>query len=307
VTAENRRQWWNGELLAGGLLLCLLVLVAAFGPRLAPFPPDYSESVRRVAMGGETELIFAPEAPNPRHPLGTDMWGYDLLTLLLYGARYTLLACFAVALLRLALGLVFGMAAGLRRPPTRRLESLGGIPAFVLLIFIFHGLTVNSSLPVARLFSFQVACIALVGLPGVIIPIQSRTYRLSQAGYIEAARSVGVGNLRILRCHIFPHLREDFLSLFVTELIHALNLIGQLGIFFIFLGGTILTESPPLLHSVTHEWAGLVGQLRTKISSDPWLLFVPLSAYVVVLMSFQLISQGLDKHYEKKYAKTPFV
>jgi len=307
VTVKRRRHGGAGEFLAGGLLFCLLALVAFFGPRFAPFSPDFSESIRRVTVEGETRLIFAPEAPGPRHPLGTDMWGYDLLTLLLYGARYTLLACFAVAVLRLALGLLFGMTAGLRRPPTRRLESLGGIPAFVLLIFIFHGLTINSSLPVSRLFAFQVVCIALVGLPGVIVPVQSRTFYLARAEYVEAARSLGVGSLRILRRHIFPHLRADCLSLFVTEMIHALNLIGQLGIFYIFLGGTILTESPPLLHSVTHEWAGLVGQLRTKISSDPWLLFIPLSAYVLVLMSFQLISQGLDKHYEKKYARTPYV
>lgn len=307
MTAKRRGRRGNTELWLGGLLLCLLVLIAVFGPRFAPFSPEFSESIRSVEIDGKKELIFAPETPNPRHPLGTDMWGYDLLTMLLYGAKYTLLACFTAALLRLAAGLMIGMTAGYRRPPSRRLESLGGIPAFVLLIFIFYGLTVNSSLSVARLYSFQVACISLVGLPGIIVPIQSRTYRLVRSEHVEAARSLGAGSLRILRCHIFPQLRADFLSLFVTELIHILNLIGQLGIFYIFLGGTIFTNSPPLLHSVTNEWAGLVGQLRTKISSDPWLLFIPLSAYLVVLMSFQFISQGLEKHYEKKFAKTPFV
>jgi peptide/nickel transport system permease protein len=307
VTAKRRGQRGNMELRIGGLLLVLLVLIAAFGPRFAPFDPEFAESIRSVEIDGEKELIFAPEKPNPRHPLGTDMWGFDLLTMLLYGAKYTLLACFSAALLRLAAGLVIGMSAGYRRPPSRRLESLGGIPAFVLLIFIFYGLTVNSSLSVARLFIFQVVCISLVGLPGVIVPIQSRTHRLTRSEHVEAARSLGAGGLRILRCHVFPQMRADVLSLFVTELIHILNLIGQLGIFYIFLGGTIYTNSPPLLHSLTNEWAGLVGQLRTKISSDPWLLFIPLGAYLIVLMSFQLISQGLEKHYEKKLSRVPYV
>mgnify|MGYP000076622705 FL=1 len=290
----------NWELKIGTCLLLLLILIAIIGPFYAPYDPNYTESIRKVTVNGVKKTIFSPEKPGARHWFGTDFWGYDILTMMLYGAKYTLSACFLIALLRVFLGTVLGLFLGIKKEPSQKFESLGGVPSFVILVFIFYGLGFNSSIPTVNLFLLEVFFIAIVGLPGVLFPIQKRTNEITQESFIEAAISIGADKIRIVTKHIFPQLRGYCLTILITEMITALNIIGQLGIFFIFLGGTIFTQDPPLLHSATNEWMGIIGQSRNKIFSQPWLLLIPLCAYIIVLLSFHLISQGIEKYYEKK-------
>lgn len=297
----------NTEFKIGSLLLFILILIAAFGPFFAPYEPDFSESVRTVVVNGENEYIFAPEQPNPRHPLGTDNDGYDFLTMLLYGSKYTMAACFLIALFRIIPGLIWGIAAGMQKPSSKKLESAGAIPAFIILYFILVGMTFNTTISVGKLFFIQTLLIALVGLPGVAASIQEKTWLQTQRPYIEAAKSCGAGSFRIAWQHIFPHLRGTIFTIFMTELISSLNLIGQLAIFSIFLGGTIATNNPPLLHSVTHEWMGIIAVTKNSIVSKPWMLFIPLTAYLLILISFNLILHGIETFYGRKYGKTPFV
>ncbi|MCG8571399.1 MAG: ABC transporter permease [Spirochaetes bacterium] len=297
----------NSELILGSFLLLILIIIALWGPYLAPYDLNYSEPFRQEIVNGEETMIFAPEPPSKRHPLGTDSYGYDMLTLLLYGAKYTLGACVITAFIRVFIGLIIALYLGFENKPSQKLQALGGMPALIILVFIFFGITFNSSISTTRLFFIQVFFIAIVGLPGVIIPLQERTYLLSRMQYIDAAHSIGASKFRILFIHIFPFLREDFFSVLVHEMILTLNLIGQLGIFHIFLGGTIMTFSPPLLHSKTNELSGLIGQLRYRIHSQPSKLLIPLAAYLIVLLSFHLISQGIDKNYRKVYAKSPYI
>jgi len=297
----------NREFYIGLVLLFLLVMTALFGPRFAPFDPGYSESVRTVVVDGENEYIFAPEPPSSRHPFGTDIYGYDFLTIILYGAKYTLGACFLIALLRIVPGLIWGIGAGMKKPSSRKMESAGAIPSFIILAFILSGMTFNTTMGTVKLFFIQTALIALIGLPGVITSIQDKTWLQNREPYIEAARSCGAGPFRIAWRHIFPHLRGATFTIFMTEVISSLNLIGQLAIFSIFLGGTIATQSPPLLHSATNEWMGIIALTRTSINSRPWMLFIPMTAYLLILVSFNLILHGIEKHYGKKYGKTPFL
>ncbi|MBB6479230.1 ABC transporter permease subunit [Spirochaeta isovalerica] len=297
----------NLEFRFGIALLLILILIAIFGPRFAPYDPEFSESVRTVVVDGRNEYIFAPELPGKRHPLGTDKDGYDFLTMILYGAKYTIGACFLIALLRIVPGLVWGIAAGMKKPNSRKMESAGAIPAFVILFFILAGMTFNTTISTGKLFFIQTSMIALIGIPGVIAAIQEKTWLQTQETYIEAARSCGAGGFRIALRHIFPHLRGTTFTVFMTEVISSLNLIGQLAIFSIFLGGTIATESPPLLHSATNEWMGIIALTKNSINNRPWMLFVPMTAYLLILISLNLILHGIEKYYGEKYGKTPFL
>ncbi len=297
----------NLEFKIGLSLLVLLILLSVVGPFFAPFEPGFSESLRSVIVDGEKEYIFAPEFPSSRHLLGTDKDGYDTLSMLLYGAKYTLASCFLIALFRIIPGLMIGLYAGMKKKSSKKLESVGAIPTFIILFFLLAGLTFNTTMGTAKVFFIQVIFIASVGIPGVITSIQEKTWLLSKRVYIEAARSCGASDFRLAFVHIFPNLRGTIFTIFITELIISLNIIGQLAIFSIFLGGTIATNSPPLLHSVTNEWMGIIALTRNSISSRPWMLFIPLAAYLLILISFNMILQGIEKHYGRKYGKTPFV
>jgi peptide/nickel transport system permease protein len=288
------------------LLICLF-LAGGFAYWLAPFPATFSESSRRIKVDGKSVFIYAPEKPSIRHPLGTDTNGYDVLSQLLYGLKYTLIACILVSLIRVWLGVIVGMAMGLRRSPGKHMEITGGIPTLIILIFLFYKINIFTPMPIIQIFLINVFIIAITGLPGVVIPIQQKTYHLSKSQFVEAAISVGAGNWRIIKKHLFPHLRVDCISIFVNEMIQTLNVIGQLGIFLYFLGGQLVSYDPYEIKSSTNEIAGLIGLYRTKIYSETWLVFIYLCTYLLILMSFHFISMGINKHYEEKYHQSAYI
>jgi peptide/nickel transport system permease protein len=97
-------------------------------------------------------------------------------------------------------------------------------------------------------------------------------------------------------------MKEKLLLLFSRETVEVLTLVGQLGIFNIFIGGTYFTPSPALFHSISNEWAGLVGQYRMKLQPGSWwILLFPLTGFVLLLLSFYLISRGLEKSVRERY------
>jgi peptide/nickel transport system permease protein len=227
--------------------------------------------------------------------------------MLLHGAKYTLLACLAVGVLRVVLGIAIGIGAAFSGPPRGRIESLGGLPSFIIVFFILGSITINSAIPLSRLFFFQVAVIALVGLPGVVGPFQARANLLLSQTFVEAARASGAGTLRIIGRHLLPHLRGDILIMLMDRAHLRPHHDRPAGHLCPVPGGTIFTASPPLLHSVSKEWAGMIGQARGRIMTAPWLLFVPLAAYFFVFLTFHLISGGLETVYRRRYEKAPYV
>ncbi|WP_336990407.1 hypothetical protein [Bacillus infantis] len=88
-------------------------------------------------------------------------------------------------------------------------------------------------------------------------------------------------------------MRADFSAIFVNECIQVLHIIGQLGIFNLFLGGTEKQYFPTIYLSITNEWSGLIGQSRSFLYHSQWIIIFPLAAYVLLLVAFYLLSAGL--------------
>ncbi|SFB06675.1 peptide/nickel transport system permease protein [Lentibacillus halodurans] len=149
---------------------------------------------------------------------------------------------------------------------------------------------------------------ALVGTPGVYATVLKKTSEINKNLFVTASSSLGGSKVHIITKHIFPYVKGNLSVLFVKEIILVLGLIGQLGIFDTFLGGTIKRETPPYIHiSETHEWAGIVGQWRGFIYGSQWILFFPLCAYIVLLLGFYLISRGLEQKQRKTFYKVPYL
>ncbi|TCS96537.1 hypothetical protein [Hazenella coriacea] len=94
--------------------------------------------------------------------------------------------------------------------------------------------------------------------------------------------------------------------MFVVEMILVLNLIGQLSVLDIFLGGTEVRGYSEYL-SKTFEWLGLIGQDRAYILVYPWLMVILVGCYLLLLLSFYLLSKGLEKKYQHQYNKYPYL
>ncbi|HEX7065967.1 MAG TPA: ABC transporter permease subunit [Bacillales bacterium] len=301
----------NWRLWSGMILTAFLFFVAIFGPAMAPYDDDYEEKIVYVQTDQGSELKAAPFPPSSKHWFGTDKYGHDLLTLLLHGAKYTVFTAIIVALGRLIIGGAAGFFGGMHRAEKVKGKNqfgvLGAFPAFLIVYFVMLGMNINSSLSPWQLTVFQAALMTAVGIPGVYSVIQSKTIELRKKLFVTAASSLGGGTSHLIWKHLFPHLKGNLIALFVNEIIATLALIGQLGIFNLFLGGTIKQFVPVIYFSKTHEWAGLVGQMRGFVFNAQWILFFPLCAFILAILSFYLLSRGLELRERAAMHKFPHI
>ena len=294
----------NVKLVAGIILIAMIVIVAVFGPWLAPYEVTDDLKIDWVETEDGMKMVFAPAPPGREHFFGTNRWGYDILTLLLHGARYTVFSVIVVALIRVGLGSAAGLLLGLytdRKVPAVNLSYLGGLPLFVIVYFFVFGININSALSPWTLVLLQLSLLSIFGIPGVAAVVQQKTAVLKKEEFVLAARTIGAGKWRLAFRHILPTLKESMVIMVIHEAIAVLNILGQLGIFNMFLGGTIYTSNPMLFHSRTHEWAGLVGQAKIYVSSSQWILIFPLLAFMLALVSLYFLSRGLEDYYRNRY------
>jgi peptide/nickel transport system permease protein len=301
------------KLVAGVVFLCIFIILSIFGSSLAPYDDEYSLKIGHIQTENGEKLAAAPFPPSKEFKLGTDKWGYDILTLLLYGAKYTIITPIVVGLLRVIIGAVFGIFHALgsnkqftkqRKTPTTIFTS---IPNFIIIYFVLLGININSSYSTTTLILIQGALMLILGISGVYQVVFSKTIELQKNLYILAAQSLGGSRIHVLRKHILPFLWSNLLIILLNECILVLHLIGQLGIFHLFFGGTIMQSDPPVFLSITHEWAGLIGQYRSSLYYSQWIILSPLFAYMLLLFTFYLISSGLSGLQTAKYRKQPYL
>ncbi|AGX04874.1 MULTISPECIES: ABC transporter permease [Bacillaceae] len=286
----------NLPLAAGLLMLAFFLLAALAGPEIAPYGVNESKKIDHIIdEEGNRKLVSSPFPPSAQHPFGTDKWGYDILTLLLHGAKYTIFTVLGVALLRLVIGAALGIFQGIRtkKGVLNNISLFSGIPIFIFIYFIMLGINIEPKLSPLQLTLIQGALLTILGINGVYNVIFNKTLELKKMAYVEAARTLGGNSSHLSRKHIIPSLRADFSAIFVNECIQVLHIIGQLGIFNLFLGGTEKQYFPTIYLSITNEWSGLIGQSRSFLYHSQWIIIFPLAAYVLLLVAFYLLSAGL--------------
>ncbi|MBO7743482.1 ABC transporter permease subunit [Paenibacillus sp. MWE-103] len=299
--------------LAAGLAITMFFLAACFfGEYAAPY--DLSENVPPHYVGepGHRTLVAPPFPPSASHPFGTDKYGTDMAAKLLDGAKYTIIASLSIAFFRLfaggALGLLLGYFGAGRVSRTGRTPiwtMLNGIPIFIIVWMIMTGISMDPSATPLEMTLILSAVLALVGIPAVASTVKAKTTVFREELFILSARSIGAGRWRIVRTHLLPHLQESLLILFVQEIVLILGLFGQLAIFNLFVGGTLVYKDLvyPEYASRTNEWSGLIGQSRGNLYIYPWVLFFPLLAYIAYILGLHMIALGIEKRFKRKVAK----
>ncbi|HET7522177.1 MAG TPA: ABC transporter permease subunit [Bacillales bacterium] len=320
----NKRKNWNFQLYIGGLLVLAFVVLAVIGPSVAPHEPDDQVKLHSEIVGGKSVLIAPPIEPftMDSYLLGTGLLGFDLLTKLLYGARYTLVLSLAIALLKMVFGALIGLyTASMKRQPgwIGALENAWSyIPVFIIVYFClfpinFFGYQQFSSetIPVSFLIGMFIVITAVVGIPSVVSSVRQKTLKIKDSEYVTAAFTLGAGKHRFVWKHVFPQMKEDLVVMFVLEIVYAMTVMGQLALFHIFVGGTIVYDldiwPAPQYLSVTNEWAGLVGAGRDNIFGYHWMLKFPLFALLFATVSFSLFANGLKNRVKDQYQRTPWM
>jgi peptide/nickel transport system permease protein len=252
-------------------VLLIIVASAIFAPLLAPYDPS-----KQFEQG--LTLQGSPIAPNSEFLLGTDLLGRDLLSRLMYGARTSLFIGLLANGFAVLLGTFIGVVAGFVRG---RVGS--AIMRFTDLMMAFPALLLAITL--AAIFSpslFIVALvIAMVNWVQIARVIYTQTISISEKEFIDAARSLGATNSRILRRHVLPHL-APFVMVWATLGISTTVLLEAT---LSFLG---IGVRPP-----TPSWGNIIFENQTYFQTAPWLVFIPGLLIILLALAFNFLGDAL--------------
>ncbi|QED48393.1 ABC transporter permease subunit [Cytobacillus dafuensis] len=305
----NKLYKLNYSLYLGIFFVSVLIFLSIFGPILAPY--SLTELLETQYTNGK--VLAPPLEPfeNESYPLGTDKWGYDLLTMVLYGIRYTVLIALAVTCIKMLFGTVFGLYIGTwKKTPSWVIafeNAWSYVPLFLILYFFMKPISFNSILETSTLVFYFIILASVISIPSIVSSVRLKTNELYKSVYIEAANILGASRNRLIWKHIFPQLKETILVMFILEIVYVITIMGQLALMNIFVGGTIVRFDPLIFLSTTKELSGLVGQARGNIYGNTHILVVPLIILLFTTISFSLLANGLKNRFQSNYSRTPWI
>ncbi|WP_213254628.1 MULTISPECIES: ABC transporter permease [unclassified Bradyrhizobium] len=250
--------------------LCVIVLIAAaaiLAPIVAPYAPD------------ATDPAASLQPPSWQHPLGTDEFGRDQLSRIIFAARVDLLVAFAATLIAVTIGGLLGAVVGYSRGwadtlAMRVVDALMAFPAFVLAMGITAGLG-NSITNVA-------IAISITQIPAYLRLTRGEMLRLREMEYADAARTLGNPTWRIVLIHLLPNCLPPLIVQATLSTGFALLTMASLS----FIG---LGIQPP-----QSEWGVMTAEGASQIVTGEWWLFLfPGLAIMVSVLAFNLIGDGL--------------
>ena len=255
--------------LGGVLIIGLLIVLAIFGPWIAPYPEQGA---------GESNVPARMLPPGLDHPFGTDALGRDMLSRVIVGARPALAVSLLVVGLAMLIGVPLGALAGYRRG---RLDAL--IMRVTDLFLAFPPLLLAMAIVAALGPGLEHAALALAisWWPWYARLARGTATSLRERSFVEAARSMGVSDLAILRRHVVPNSMAPLLVQATIDIGTVILAAGSLA----FLG---LGASPP-----TPDWGLMVAEGRTYILDQWWLSAFPGLAIFVAVLAFNLVGDLL--------------
>lgn len=283
------------ELLLGGGIIALLAFCAVAAPLIAPFDP-----IQPLVLFSGGDMLRAPYPPGTAGMLlGSDELRRDLLSRLIYGARYTLLFCGVAALLRVALAATLGMLAGWYEWASRLLDVLSGAwSAVPSLFFALIPLALISRLGSNQLNALAfVIVFSLTGWPETAVRVRVAVRELRSAAFVESAYAIGRSRLAVLWRHIRPNLRDLLLVEAAYAMAAVLLLCAELGFLGIFIGGAEREAIGGQINidPIFAEWGGMLAKGVRARATGPWLFIAPMAAFSLSILAFNLLAEGLRR------------
>jgi ABC-type dipeptide/oligopeptide/nickel transport system permease subunit len=252
---------------AGAVVLAVILTLAVLAPWIAPYDWDATSQCRRLAP------------MSAAHWFGCDLFGRDLLSRVMYGARFSL----AMGISTIAISLVFGALLGVAVAygggrvdaiGARLIDAMLCFPPIILAILIVAVLGVG-------LLNAALA-VGISGIPRFARITRAATLSLVARDFVEAARAVGSGHMRIVLRHLLPNLAPILIVIATLDLGGAVLFTATLS----FLG---LGAQPP-----TPEWGAMLNAGREYVRYAPWTMIFPGLALFLTVMAVNLVGDRLS-------------
>ena len=261
-----RRLKKNKPAMFGLVTLAVLIILAVFAPWLTP----YSYSAQDLELG--------PSPPSAQHWLGTDLFGRDLLTRMLYGSRVSLMVGFIATAVALLIGVTWGALAGyfggrIDASMMRIVDVLYALPftIFIILLMVVFG---NNII----LLFLAIGAVEWLTMARIV---RGQTLHVKQQDFIEAAVSLGLTRVQIISKHVIPNIMGPVI-VYATLTVPNVILLES---FLSFLG---LGIQPP-----QSSWGLLIAYGVETMEEYPWLLLFPATLLSLTLFSLNFLGDGL--------------
>lgn len=278
-----RRALRHKGLWVGGVIIAVWVVLAGLATPLTGYHPDRVDPDAQFDYQSvpPTWLRPADLPPGvaPRTFLaGTDDAGNDVLARVLYGARYSLVIGFVAVGISVVLGVPLGLVAGYfgGRVDGGIMRCLDVVMAFPTILLAIGIVTVLGQ----SLVNLMIA-VGLVGVPAIARQLRAQVLVVRELEYVQAARAIGAGHLRILALHVLPNCMAPIIVL--ATLGTATAILETAGLGFVGLG-----PEPG-----TPEWGLMISESRNLISRAPWAVITPGAAIVLLVLGFNLVGDAL--------------
>jgi len=256
------------------LLIALFLVCAIFAPLLAPSDPASINLNTRLA------------SPSSAHWFGTDELGRDIFSRVIYGSRISLMVGVSVVSCSLLLGLIFGGLAGF----------YGGVLDTVINIFLMNAFLALPGILLAIAFvAFLgpglmnlVLALSIGGWVGYARLVRAQVLSIKEREFVEAARALGAGDLRIFTRHILPNILQPIIVQSAIGMAGAVLAEATLS----FLG---LGVPPPAA-----SWGSMLNDARSHLFDSPHMIVFPAIAVMLCVLSFNFIGDALRDYLDPR-------
>ena len=249
---------------AGAVLICIF-LVAIFAPAVATHDPH------------EADIYKMNQLPSEEHIMGTDMFGRDIFSRIIYGSRVSLIISITVNVLAIVIGTSLGLLVGYYRWADQIImRVLEGINALPTIVFAITLVTVLGD-GIDKL----IICLTVVNLPSIARLVRSQVLSIREKEFVECAKASGASSARIMFKYILPQCFSPLIIRFTNGL-----------------GSTILTQASLSFLGVgldprTPNWGGVINEGKNLVMVQPHQCGYAGLAIMITVLAFSILGDGV--------------
>jgi len=275
-TISFRRLRKSRTAVLGIIIIILFTIIAFFAPYIAPYDPM------------EQNFIKSFRPPSAEHYLGTDEFGRDVFSRIIYGSRISLQIGFIAVFISLVVGVSVGLAAGyyggwIDMVVMRLMDLMLSFPYILLALVIM-------SILGPGIYNAMIA-IGIVYVPQYARIVRSSVLSVKKKEYVLAAQALGANDLRIILKHVFLNSMAPIII--QTTLSIGRAIINAAGLSFLGLGA-----QPP-----TPEWGAMLSNGQDFLRNAPWIATFPGIAIALLVLGFNLVGDGFRDAFDPRLHK----